>query len=411
MKRRTALAALGLGTLGALTWRYWPEDGLRNPCLTEPLPDALARHDLVQAAWRGIDPAYYWDCHVHLVGDGEPGSDAWINPRARSLWHPLQYLQRQFYLNAACVTDSEQRSVAYVERLRALHLDFPPGARFMLLAFDRHHNEHGEPVLALSPIYTSNQYAADVAHAHPEAFEWIASVHPYRQDCMPAVEWAAANGARAVKWLPNAMGIDPASPRCDRFYQTMARLKLPLLSHAGDERAVPGGAADGLGNPLRLRRALDHGLRVIVAHCGSLGHGTDLDRGPDAPSVPNLDLFTRLMDEPRYRGLLFGDLSAMTQINYNDAGLIAILTRADWHGRLVNGSDYPLPGVMPLISARHLVRAGLLDETDVPLLSAVRRYNPMLFDFLLKRRLRWNGQRLGPVVFESRRAFIPVVTP
>jgi mannonate dehydratase len=182
----------------------------------------------------------------------------------------------------------------------------------------------------------------------------------------------------------------------------MARLKLPLLSHAGDERAVHGGRTDSLGNPLRLRRALDQGVRVIVAHCGSLGRGADLDRGPDAPSVPNLDLFTRLMDEPRYQGRLFGDISAMTQINYNDAGLIAILARADWQGGLVNGSDYPLPGVMPLISLRHLARAGLLDETDVPVLSAVRRYNPILFDFLLKRSLRWHGQRLGPTVFESR---------
>lgn len=405
MNRRAVLAALGLGALGTLTWRYWPDDGLRNPCLNGPLPDALARHELVQAAWRDIDPAHYWDCHVHLVGDGEPGSDAWINPQARSVWHPLQYLQRQFYLNAACVTDSEQRSAAYVERLRALHGDFPTGARFMLLAFDRHHNERGEPVPELSPIYTSNEYAARVARTHPEAFEWIASVHPYRKDCVAALEWAAVNGARAVKWLPNAMGIDPASPLCDRFYQTLARLKLPLLSHAGDERAVHGGGADGLGNPLRLRRALDRGVRVIVAHCGSLGRSVDLDRGPDAPSVPNLELFTRLMDEPRYRGLLFGELSAMTQINYNDAGLIAILTRTDWHTRLVNGSDYPLPGVMPLISTRHFVRSGLLADADAAVLSEVRRYNPILFDFLLKRRLHWEGQGFGPAVFESLRVF------
>jgi mannonate dehydratase len=367
------------------------------------LPDALAHHDLLQTAWQDINPAHYWDCHVHLVGDGEPGGDAWINPQAHSLRYPLQYLQRQFYLNAACAANSERRSAAYVDRLLALHRDFPAGARFMLLAFDHHHNERGERVLEMSPIYTSNEYAARVAGAHPRAFEWIASVHPYREDCVAALEWAASHNARAVKWLPNAMGIDPASPLCDRFYQAMARLKLPLLSHAGDEHAVPGGAADGLGNPLRLRRALDHGVRVIVAHCGSLGVGADLDRGPDAPSVPNLELFTRLMDEPRYRGLLFGDISAMTQINYNDTGLIAVLTRADWHARLVNGSDYPLPGVMPLISTRHFVRSGLLDEADASVLSEVRRYNPMLFDFLLKRRLRWNGQRFGPAVFESRR--------
>lgn len=145
---------------------------------------------------------------------------------------------------------------------------------------------------------------------------------------------------------------------------------------------------------------------VLVAHCAALGRGADLDRGPDAPATTNLELFARLMDEPRYRGLPFGDISAVTQHNHGDEALIALLERAAWHDRLVNGSDYPLPGVMPLFSLRHLAHAGLIDEIDAPVLSAVRAYNPMLFDFLLKRRLRWHGQRLSPAAFESRRALM-----
>jgi mannonate dehydratase len=339
------------------------------------------------------------------IGD-QLGADTWINPEMESLWHPIQSLQLVFYRNAACVSDSELRGIAYVERLLALHRDFPAGVRFVLLAFDYHHDEQGERIPALSPFYTADRYAAQIARQHPQAFEWIASVHPYRTDCVPALEWAARNGARAVKWLPNAMGMDPASPLCDRFYATLARLNLPLLSHGGDEYAVHGGRRDDLGNPLRLRRALGDGVRVIVAHCASLGRSVDLDRGPDAPAISNLELFARLMDEPRYRGRVFGDISAVTQHNHSDDALIALLERADWHDRLVNGSDYPLPGVMPLFSLRHLARTGLIDAADAPVLSAVREYNPMLFDFLLKRSLRWHGRRLSPSVFESRRAFI-----
>ena len=54
---------------------------------------------------------------------------------------------------------------------------------------------------------------------------------------------------------------------------------LPLISHAGLERAVLGREAHDFGNPLRLRRALDAGVRVVVAHCASLGEDRDLDRG------------------------------------------------------------------------------------------------------------------------------------
>ena len=49
------------------------------------------------------------------------------------------------------------------------------------------------------------------------------------------------DGARAVKWLPSAMGIDPASAKCDRFYEALNRLDLPLIAHAGLE-LVPGGS-------------------------------------------------------------------------------------------------------------------------------------------------------------------------
>ena len=63
------------------------------------------------------------------------------------------------------------------------------------------------------------------------------------------------------------MGIDPASSKCDRFYQAAARLDLPIIAHAGRELAVHGGDAQHFGNPLRLRRAMEQGVRVVVAHC------------------------------------------------------------------------------------------------------------------------------------------------
>ena len=71
--------------------------------------------------------------------------------------------------------------------------------------------------------------------------EWVCSVHPYREDALEALRSAASQGARAVKWLPPAMGMDPSSPRCDPFYQEMQRLDLPLLTHGGDELAARGG--------------------------------------------------------------------------------------------------------------------------------------------------------------------------
>jgi hypothetical protein len=63
--------------------------------------------------------------------------------------------------------------------------------------------------------------------------------------------------ARAVKWLPSAMGMDPASPECDRFYQALVGLNLPLTH--GRREGGPWGSLSELNNPLRFRRPLDQG--------------------------------------------------------------------------------------------------------------------------------------------------------
>ncbi|MEK6664252.1 MAG: amidohydrolase family protein [Pseudomonadota bacterium] len=404
MNRRRFILMAGTGVAAAAIWNKWPEQGFFNACLVN-LPPEIAQHDLVRAAWDGIDAKQVWDCHVHLVGVGDRDSGAWTNPKLDSLWHPIQRLQKLFYLNAGCVHEAPGRlDQSYIERLHNLVDGMRPGAKLMLLAFDRNVRTDGKPDWGSSTFYTPNSYARDMARQHPQYFEWIASIHPYRVDAIKALEQAVQDGARAVKWLPNAMNIDPASARCDAFYALMAKHDLPLLTHAGKERAVSGGEAQDYGNPLKMRRALDHGVRVIMAHCASLGDDRDLDQGAQGPSVPSFDLFARLMREPRYEGRLFGDISALTQFDRAEY-LKRVLATPAWHHRLLNGSDYPLPGILPIYSATTFVELGLLEQAAVPVLNAIQQHNPLLFDFVLKRSLRLNGAGLPARIFETRSFF------
>jgi predicted TIM-barrel fold metal-dependent hydrolase len=403
VKRRLFFASLGaLATAG---WYFWPEDGFTNPCLDAALPDELANNDLIAAAWQGVDSNQFWDCHTHLLGIGDSGGGAWVNPRMRELSHPILRAQYAFFMNAACVDDSQQVDDDYVSGLLAYQAGLASGTRLMLLAFDNAYDSDGRPLTENSHFHVPNKYARDVARRHPEHFEWAASIHPYREDAVSALEEAARDGARAVKWLPPSMNIDPASPRCDAFYAALARLNLPLLSHAGLERAVHVPDAQKLGNPLRLRRPLEHGVRVIIAHCASMGDGEDLDAGAGKAKMTNFALFARLMDEPRYEGLLFGDISAMTQLNRIGPPLDTVLERDDWHDRLINGSDYPLPGVFPLFSMTTMVNRGYLNDSDANTIRAIRPHNPLLFDFVLKRTIRYAGKGFSPNVFQTRRIF------
>ncbi len=91
-RRRPLYAGLAAGLGAAGLWRLWPEQGIANPCRAA-LPPHLANHEVVPAAWSGIDAAKIWDCHAHLVGSGDSGSGIWVNPETASPLHPLQYAQ------------------------------------------------------------------------------------------------------------------------------------------------------------------------------------------------------------------------------------------------------------------------------------------------------------------------------
>ena len=380
---------------------------LFNPCLDAVLPEPLASHEIVARALDGIEPAQVIDAHVHLLGIDGGSNGAWIGDQMRRPGNPFQYVRYRFFLNASCVRDGEDASRAYLDRLLACHHAALPGSRLMLLAFDQVYDTHGRARPETTAFHVPNAYARAVAARYPGELEWAASVHPYRTDAVEALDAAVAGGALAVKWLPNAMGVDPASSRCDSFYEALAGHRIPLLTHGGRERAVRGVGDDELGNPLKVRRALDHGVRVIVAHCASFGTGVDLDVGPGGPVVPSIDLFARLMDDPRYEHLLMGDISALMQSNRTAAALGKVLGRTEWHGRLLNGSDYPLPGVTALFDLDDMVQLGFLTADAVPVLEEIQDHNPLMFDFVLKRTVSRHGARFAPRVFETARHLAP----
>ncbi|GLH74997.1 metal-dependent hydrolase [Geothrix limicola] len=350
-------------------------------------PYSPAAQTLIDRACAGLDPARpIVDLHVHAVGLGQDGDGTSVNPDKFSPRHPFKRLETGLYLKATGVRDMARFDQQYLEVLVARAQAFPHPLKVHLLAMDRAYHGDGTPDPTRTEFHVPNAYVFEAAAEHSERFVPVISIHPARQDAIRELEACAAKGARLLKWLPNAQGIDPADPRYDAFYTRMKELGIALLTHAGEEKAVAVKDAQALGNPLRLRRPLDLGVTVIVAHCASLGRNADLDH--PGTSASNFDLFLRLMDEPKYRGRLFGDLSAITQINRLPAPLCTLLARPDLDGRLFNGSDYPLPGVDLVIWTRRLVQLRMITAGERKALNEIWKRNPLLFDYVLKRTLR-----------------------
>jgi predicted TIM-barrel fold metal-dependent hydrolase len=387
VKRRDLLGLAALSMLPGCKLSL--EQGLLGECREG---NGLGDLPIVKAAWRGLDPDRVWDVHAHLFGNGRSASGIWIDPDFDDPKSIPARVRHTFFSNAGCVGEDPDRwDQAMVARIVRLVDDMPTGAKVMLLAFDFTYDDTGTQRKDLTTFSVPNKYAHRIARSRPDRFEWICSIHPNRPDAMSELEWSKANGARAVKWLPSTMGIDLRAPASVAFYNALARLDMPLLVHVGEEQAVAGARRNELVNPTFLRTPLERGVRVIAAHCATLGQSDGLD---------NFTLFARLMDDPAYRGRLFGDISAVTQANRMQhlPQLLALSRR--WEGRLLNGSDYPLPGILPLFSIDAMVKAGLLDPAVVAPLRQLRHVNALLFDFVLKRHLGF-----ADAVFETRGFF------
>jgi predicted TIM-barrel fold metal-dependent hydrolase len=383
------LSACLLDRLGG-AFRHQPEE------LDEKA--AAPARQLVDRAFEDIDSARLVDFHTHVLAMGTTVNGAFVNPRVLSGIN-LERAKFWIYASASGIRDERNADEEYLLRLVRLTRT-SRGGKFRILAFDKHYAPDGSVNLKKTYMYVPNRYIVDLAARYSDIFLPVVSIHPYRPDALAELEKWAKAGIKYVKWLPNAMGMNPADKAIVPFYQKMKAHRMILLSHAGEEQAVEAAEDQRLGNPLLLRSPLELGVRVIVAHAASLGTCEDLDQGA-GKTASCFDLFLRLMNEPKYQALLFGEISAMLQFNRMPVPLATLLQRQDLHHRLVNGSDYPLPAINSLIWTRALARDGFITAEERQALNEIYGYNPLLFDFVLKRTVRHpqSAQKFLPSVF------------
>lgn len=411
MKRRRFLALAGAGAVavaGGIAGLRFGLPPLLRPRPLRELDDEAA--GFVEGCFEGLERSRLWDTHVHLLGLGGSGSGCWVNPQSRSHMHPIRRFQFDLFRAAVGIGEDATADEDYVERMLELHRSANPQGKLLAMAFDTFVDENGVERPELSAFHTPNDYVLRLAARH-ESLRACVSIHPYRTDAVERLDAAAEAGARAVKWLPNSMGIDPDSPLCDPFYRRLAELRLPLITHGGREYAVDLRHDQELGNPLKLRRALDLGARLIVAHCASFGSLNDLDEPEgERRQLQAFDLFMRLFTDKQYEDLLLADISGLTLINRSARVLRELLTAEELHSRLVNGSDYPIPALSFVFSPLKLELEGFLTGRQRELCNRVERVNPLLFDFVLKRSVSVESggrlYRLAPSVFETERLFV-----
>jgi len=264
------------------------------------------------------------DMHCHIAGIGAGGSGCYVAPQMLNNWRFKVYLH-SFGVSKKELTEKGDGLIG--DRISALLAQSKYVSKAVVLALDGVVDADGKFDTNRTLVYVPDEFVAAVCARHTNLL-FGASVNPYRPDALARLEWAKAHGAVLVKWIPPIMAIHPDDPRLIPFYKKMVELHLPLLCHTGEEKSFSS-ADQELGDPDKLRLPLSLGVTVVAAHIASSEkyHG---ERGPDR--------LARLMGE--YPNLCT-DISALTNVN-KPGCLKEALTKREFAGRLVYGTDYPL---------------------------------------------------------------------
>lgn len=301
------------------------------------------------------------DLHVHVVGNGRGGSGCWYRPRGWTrLAEPM--LLRTMGLPRSALR--EDLDTAYIDRLRTLVQSSSVDA-VVLLAQDVPHDVAGRPLEGVGSFYVPNDYVLGLAAQNPEFLAGV-SIHPARTDALDELERCLASGAALLKCLPNCQNIDWNDPRYTRFLERMAEAGLPLLAHTGSEHTLPVVDAS-LQDPRVLTRPLEIGVTCIAAHCATASGLFERDYFP---------VFEAMLE--RYPNL-YGDNSAFCVPNGRlRAHVLEGCLR--WPGRILHGSDVPVPVLGHEAILRGQISRRAFAETR-------RIANPLQRDCELKRAL------------------------
>jgi predicted TIM-barrel fold metal-dependent hydrolase len=276
------------------------------------------------------------DIHVHIAAKHEPGCTV-----SREMENEPAFI---YMLLADRVKRSALRrdfDGTIRDHILGALCDAPSVHYGVVLALDAPYGEDGRVLEEHSHLVVSNEYVRSLSRANPKVLTG-ASVHPNRgpvegrrelESCLDGDPPAAV-----VKLLPNCQLIDMADPRHDWFYEVLAERGVPLLCHTGPENTIPVPPPvdehQRLGDPRRLRRALDIGVTVVAAHSAMRVFPFQDDHLGDLAAMMR-------EAEQNGRWKLYADVSAMCLICR--IGTVHRVLESIPAERMILGSDYPVP--------------------------------------------------------------------
>lgn len=265
------------------------------------------------------------DCHVHVAAC-TPGHGVMSDTLQKQI--AFRFLRWKFGLEGVDERTERAFEAKLVETLKeTTQIDAA-----VVLAFDAVYDREGQYDELKTHFHVTNDYVIELASRHPKML-FGASVHPYRKDAIGELERCVHAGAALLKWLPITQDFDPSDSRCFEFYEALAHHKLPLLSHTGGEKSLPQ-LNMAMADPMLLKPAIERGVTVIAAHCGTRS------------TYGERDFVKEFMHLAREHEHFYGDTSAIN-LPPRWHAYEAVMKDPVVSKKLIHGSDWPIISIPP----------------------------------------------------------------
>ncbi len=413
-----------------------------GPYLGAP-SDIFKKNNLTDGAKSLIDQAFedfegkvIVDYHVHFFANGKPAFNKYctninnenrVNPPFLNMDKTLQgqpFFLKPFmegvYLDASDISDKEMMDQQTMKRLVNLVSFYGPPAFagktdkspykavFYLMAMDGQYDSDGKLDKENSYGYVSNSYIIELEKClnkkismsggfRKNQFKVVGSINPMRKkenghccvmrdskDLMKQIKILRNNNVEFIKWRTPTMGFDPADVS-DEFYKKLVqgKHKIGILTHSGNSEGIKAGDhLNQLAAPRRMERAVKNGVTVVLLHMGRTGKN----------EVTGVN-YSEESDNFIYEFLpgnnnLYGEISAVPYSNTHHLLKKIIYSKQEFINRFVNSSDYPAVTPYIINPLDNLMREGWIEKHEKNSLDLIFRYNPLLFDFVMKRTIR-----------------------
>ena len=265
------------------------------------------------------------DVHVHLAALPDGKNGCYISEKM--LKGPLfRFLCWKMGLP---IDDAQACNEKYLKILLDLLGNSQHVKKAVVLGMDGVYDASGNLDKERTEFLISNDYVLQISKRYPDKLLAGVSINPQRKDAVQELERCVQEGAALVKVLPNTQNFDPSNQNYLAFYRALAKHKIPLLTHVGYEFSL-WGKDQSVGDPAKVRIALDEGVTVIAAHGASYG------------LFFYEKYWNTLLEFVRRYPNFYWDASALSLQN-RVGMLFKIRNHPELHSRMVFGTDYPLP--------------------------------------------------------------------